>query len=168
MSQERKRSRRNLLIAMVAVAIVFVVLLVPAVPVDTTYEETHRDTYEVVSANQTDNFNETKAILGYDYLVYDIAVVEVKNNDSYGGTFTATFDLPYWFDAGFTEPPGKNISNYIEAGQTAQFTAEFDTHASGVQAPVYLYIEYSVLAPTVIVTRHRTVYKSVIQLLIGA
>jgi len=159
MSQERIR-HRNVVITIVVMAVIAVVLLVPVIPVDTVYSETEPYTrtarYEVVSATLSSSWNLARG-------TYHISEVKIKSLDAYGGTFTVTH---YLYDVnGLVDTA--NTNNYVTAGQTVTFRVEFDTEAFRDYRA-----EYSVLAPNVIdqhvVTKHRTAYKSVIQLLIGS
>jgi hypothetical protein len=90
-----------------------------------------------------------------------ISEVTVKNIDAYGGTFTVTHYL-YNVNGLYGT---KTTSEYLAAGETKTFRAEFDTQwLQDVRG------EYSVSAPTVIdqkvVTKHKTVYKSIIEILV--
>lgn len=160
MNEEVKRvSHKNLIIGVIVVAVVVVVLFIPMIPVDVTYSETEPYNrlceYEVVSATLTEEFE----LLGRE--VYHKSTVVVKNIDSYGGTFTVKHYL-YDVDGLFGT---ETTSGYIGAGDTETFIAEFDTSlGQDVRG------EYSVSEPTVIdqrvVTKHKTVYKSIIEILI--
>ena len=151
--------KKGLIVGAIALAVVIVVLFIPMVPVDATYNETEpynrSAKYEVTSATLTQEFE----LLGRG--VYHRSTVIVKNIDSLGGTFTvkhSLYDVNGLFGSDTT-------SGYIGAGQTQNLIAEFDTSlGQDVRA------EYSVTAPTVIdqrvVTKHKTVYKSLIELLV--
>jgi hypothetical protein len=155
----RKGSHKGLIIGIVFLAVIIVVLFIPMIPVDTTYNDTEPydrlGTYQVVSATLTQEYE----LLGRG--VYHRSTVVVKNIDSYGGTFTVNhylYDVNGLFGS-------KTTSGYIGAGSTQNFVAEFDTSlGQDVRA------EYTVSAPTVIdqkvVTKHKTVYKSIIELLV--
>lgn len=150
---------KKLIMGIIVVAVIVVVLFIPIIPVDATYSETEPYNrlaeYEIVSATLTDEFE----LLGRG--VYHRSTVVVKNIDSYGGTFTVKHYL-YDVDGLFGT---ETTSGYIGAGNTETFIAEFDTSlGQDVRA------EYSVSEPTVIdqrvVTKHKTVHKSIIELLI--
>jgi hypothetical protein len=159
MSEEgvRKGSYKGLIVGVIVLTVVVVVLFVPMIPVDATYNETEPydrlGTYQVVSATLTQEYE----LFGRG--VYHRNTVVVKNIDSYGGTFTVNhflYDVNGLFGS-------KTTSAYVGAGQTSNFIAEFDTSlGQDVRA------EHSVSAPTVIdnrvVTKHKTVYKSIIEL----
>jgi len=89
------------------------------------------------------------------------SIVVVKNVDAYSGTFTVTH---YLYDVnGLVET--KTTREYLSEGQKKTFRAEFETQ--GLQD---VRSGYSASAPTVIdkrvVTKHKTLYKSIIELLI--
>lgn len=143
----------------ITVAVIVVILFIPIMPVDVTYSETEPYNrlakYEVVSATLTSEFE----LFGRG--VYHRTTIILKNVDSLGGTFTVKHSL-YDINGLF----GKDTtSGYIEAGSIQNFVAEFDTSlGQDVRA------EYFVTAPIVIdqrvITKHKTVYKSIIELLI--
>jgi hypothetical protein len=152
-------SHKALIIGVIALVVTLVILFIPMIPVDATYNDTEPydrlGKYEVVSATLTQEYE----LLGRG--VYHRSTVIVKNIDSYGGTFTVNhylYDVNGLFGT-------KTTSAYIGAGNTQNFVAEFDTSlGQDVRA------EYSVSAPTVVdqrvVTKHKTVYKSIIELLV--
>ena len=143
------RGYKPLIVGIIIVAIIITVLFIPMMPIKEAYSETEEyereAMYEVVSAK----------------LEEDESIVVVKNIDAYGGTFTVTH---YLYAANVTYAT-KTTGEYLSAGQNKTFRAEFDTQ--GLQD---VHIGYSVSTPTIIdkrvVARHRTVYKSVIELLI--
>jgi len=153
------KNYKKIIIGVIVVAVILVVLFIPILPIEESYNET--ESYnrlakcEVVSATLTEEFE----LFGRG--IYHRSTVVVKNIDSYGGTFTVKHRL-YDVDGLF----GTETTNgYIGAGNTENFIAEFDTSlGQDIRA------EYSVSEPTVIdqrvVTKHRTVYKSIIELLI--
>ena len=141
---------KQLILGIIIVALIIIaVLFIPMIPIKEAYSETEEyereATYEVVSVT----------------LKGSASMVVVKNIDAYGGTFMVTHYL-YASDVTYGT---KTTGEYLSAGQNKTFRAEFDTQ--GLQD---VHIGYSVSAPTVIdkrvVTRHRTVYKSMIELLI--
>ena len=153
------KSYKKIIIGVIVVAVILVVLFIPILPIEESYNETESYNrlakYEVVSATLTEELE----LFGRG--VYHRSTIVVKNIDSYGGTFTVRHYL-YDVDGLFGS---ETTSGYIGAGNTENFIAEFDTSlGQDVRA------EYSVSEPTVIdqrvVTKHRTVYKSIIELLI--
>lgn len=121
----------------VTVAVIAIFLFIPIIPVDVTYSET--EPYSRLA-----EYEVVSAFLreGWDFTrgTYHTSEVTIKNIDSYGGTFTVTHD-------------------------TETFMADFDTQwLQDVRG------EYTVSAPTVIdervVIKHKTVYKSIIAILI--
>jgi hypothetical protein len=149
---------KALLRAIIGVALTAVVLLVPIIPVDVTvteveyYERLAR--YVVIDYKVYDRFDFIRGR-------YTVVEVVVMNVDKYGGPFTVTMNL-------YTD--GKRygtqtISKYIAPGEILTFKAEFDT-AFGQKVVG----DYEVEAPTVIdkrlVTKHKTVYKSIIELIL--
>ena len=155
----KSKSYRNLIIGVIVLAGLLIILFVPMIPVDATYTETEPYDrlckYECTSATLTEELE----LLGRG--IYHRSTVVVENIDSYGGTFTVKHYL-YDIDGLFGT---ETTSGYIGAGNTETFIAEFDTSlGQDVRA------EYSVSEPTVIdqrlVTKHKTVYKSIIELLL--
>lgn len=160
MSEERAKGRgyKNLIIGIVIIAVVLVILLIPIIPVDATYNETEPynrlATYEVVSATLTEGWDLVRG-------TYHTSAIVIRNTDSYGGTFSVThrlYDVNGLYDI-------ETTSAFVGSGQTYTFTTQFDTQwLQDVRG------EYSVSAPTVIdnqvVVKHKTVYKSIIELLI--
>lgn len=143
----------------VIIVVVLAVLFVPMIPVGETYNETEpyarEARYQVVSATLKQHWEP----LGRE--IYHASEVTVKNIDSEGGTFTVTHSL-YDVDGLYGR---KTTSDYIAPGDTKVLRAEFDTQAfQDVRA------EYLVAAPTVtderLVTKTRTVRKSIIEILI--
>jgi hypothetical protein len=154
----KKPSYKGLIVGIIVLVVVLVILFIPMIPVDATYNETEPydrlATYQVTSATLTQEYE----LIGRG--VYHRSTVIVKNIDSYGGTFTV---VHYLYDVNGLFGT-KTTSAYVGAGQTSNFVAEFDTSlGQDVRA------EYSVSAPTVIdnrvVEKHKTVYKSIIELM---
>jgi len=153
----KKGSHKGFIIGIVVLAVIMVVMFIPMIPVDSTYNSTEPynrlATYQVSSATVTPGFDLTRG-------VYQTVSVSLTNTDSYGGTFTVELEL-YTIDGLFgTQSP----SAYVGPGQSHTFSAQFDTSlGQNVRG------EYVVTAPTVIdnqvVTRHRTDYKSIIELM---
>jgi hypothetical protein len=152
------KSFKNLVIGVAIIALVVAILFIPMIPIEEPYNETEPynrlATYEVVSATLSEKWNIIKG-------TYHISEIVVKNTDSYGGTFTVTH---YLYDVNGLYGI-ETTSAFVGSGETYTFTAEFDTQwLQDVRG------EYSVSAPTVIdtrvVTKYKTVYKSIIELLI--
>jgi len=159
MSQEVKKDHKKLIAGVIVVAVVVIVLFIPMIPVEVAYSETEPYNrlaeYQVVSSTLTQEFE----LFGRG--VYHRSTVVIKSIDSYGGTFTVKHDV---YDVNGLYGT-KTTSGYIGAGNTQTFIAEFDTSlGQDVRA------EYSVSEPTVIdqrvVTKHKTVHKSIIEILI--
>jgi hypothetical protein len=150
MNKEAKlKGYKALTAGIIVVAVIITILFVPMIPVKEAYsmtEEYEREAkYEVVSVI---------------FKGENESVVVVKNIDVYGGTFVVTH---YLYDVnGLYET--KSAGEYLSAGQNKTFRAEFDTQ--GLQD---VDSGYSVSASTVVdkrvVTKSRTVYKSLIELL---
>lgn len=154
-----KAKYKGLIIGIAVLVVILTVLFIPMIPIEETYSETEPynrlATYEVTSASLKENFE------WFGKWVYHRSTVVVKNTNSYGGTFTVKH---YIYDVNGLLAT-KTSDEYIGAGNTVTCTADFDTQwLQDVRG------EYSVTAPTVIdqrvVTKHRTVYKSPIQLLL--
>jgi len=155
MNKEGKlRDYKKLIVGIIVVAMIIItILFTPMIPVKEAYSQTEdyerEAKYEVVSVT----FKEEGA--------YHTSTVVVKNIDAYGGTFTVTH---YLYDANELQGT-RTTGEYLAAGQNKTFRAEFDT--KGLQN---VRGGYSVSAPTVIdkrvVTKHKTVYKSIIELLL--
>jgi uncharacterized protein YpmB len=151
MSKEVKPAdyKKLILGIIIIAAIIIAILFVPMIPIKAAYSETEE--YE----------REARYEVALATLKANASIVIVKNIDAYGGTFTVTH---YLYDvSGLHET--KTTVEYLAAGQNKTFRAEFDTQ--GLQD---VHSGYSVSAPTVIdkrvVTKNRTVYKSIIELLI--
>jgi len=151
MNKEAKlKGYKALTVGIIVVAVIVTLLFIPMIPVKEAYsmtEEYEREAkYEVVSATLKEE-NES--------------IVVVKNIDAYGGTFTVTH---YLYDVNGLYGT-KTTGEYFSAGQNKTFRAEFDTQ--GLQD---VRSGYSISAPTVIdkriVTKYKTIFKSIIELLI--
>lgn len=160
MTEEVKpKGYKKLIVGVIVVAVIVIVLFIPMIPVEVTYSETEPYTrlakYEVVSATLKEELE------FFGRWTYHASEIVVKNIDSEGGTFTVKhrlYDVYGLYDIEIT-------NEYLSAGQTKTFRAEFDTQfLQDVRG------EYTVSAPTVIdervVTKQKTVYKSIIELLI--
>lgn len=152
------RSKRVVVGSIVVVAVIVAVLLIPMIPVEVAYSETEPYNrlaeYQVVSATLTESWDVPRG-------VYHVSEITVKNIDANGGTFTVThylYDVNGLFGV-------ETTAEYLSAGETKTFRAEFDTSlGQDVRG------EYTVSPPTIIdqrvVTKHKTVYKSIIEILI--
>lgn len=154
--QVKKPNHRELIVGIIVLAVVLAILFIPMIPVDTTYNSTEPyerfATYQVISATTTEGFDLTRG-------VYQTVAVQITNTDTYGGTFTVKLSL-YTIDGLFGS---QSPSAYMGPGQSHTFSAQFDTSfGQNVRG------EYSVTVPTVIdnqvVIKHKTVYKSIIEL----
>ncbi len=150
---------KKLTMGILVVAIIITILFIPMIPVKEAYSETEEygreARYEVASVT----FTEESELPGRG--VYHVSTVVVKNIDPYGGTFWVTH---YLYDANELQGT-KSVGEYLSAGQNKTFRTEFDTQGlQGVRGG------YSVSAPTVIdkrvATKSKTVYKSIIELLL--
>jgi len=151
MNKEAKlKGYKALTAGIIVVAVIITILFIPMIPVKEAYsmtEEYEREAkYEVVSATLKEE-NES--------------IVVVKNIDAYSGTFTVTH---YLYDVNGLYGT-KTTGEYFSAGQNKTFRAEFDTQ--GLQD---VDSGYSISAPTVIdkrvVTKYKTIFKSIIEILI--
>jgi hypothetical protein len=153
----KKPSYSGLIVGIIVLAVVLVILFIPMIPSDATYSETEPynrlATYDVVSATLTEGWDLSRG-------TYHTYTIVVRNTDSYGGTFSVThrlYDVNGLYDTDAT-------TAYVGNGQQYSFSAQFDTQwLQDVRG------EYTVSAPTVIdnrvVTKHKTVYKSIIELM---
>lgn len=157
MSKVEKTSPRKIIIAIVVVAVILAVLLIPMVPIQEAYSVT--EPYERKATYIVDDANLQEKI-GF-LNVYVQSDITVRNTDEYGGTFKVIHKL-YDIDGLFGTVTD---SFYLGEGQSHTSTATFDTKWGQDTKG-----KYSVTAPTVIdekmVTEHRTVYKSIIELII--
>jgi hypothetical protein len=155
---KRRGFNKNLIIGIVVLIAIVVILVIPIIPVDATYNETEPydrlATYEVISATLTEGWDLSMG-------TYHTSTVVVRNTDAYGGTFSVThrlYDIDGLDDTDVT-------TAFVGSGQQYSFSTKFDTQwLQDVRS------EYSVSAPTIIdnrvVTKHKTVYKSIIELLL--
>ena len=155
----KPKGYKKLIVGVIVVAVILVVLFIPIIPVEVTYSET--EPYDRLAKYEVTSATLTQELELFGRGVYHRSTVVVKNIDSYGGTFTLKhylYDVNGLFGT-------ETTSGYIGAGNSETFTAEFDTSLGQD-----VRLEYSVSEPTVIdqrvVTKHKTVYKSVIELLI--
>lgn len=155
----KPKGYKKLIVGVIVVAVILVVLFIPIIPVEVTYSET--EPYDRLAKYEVTSATLTQELELFGRGVYHRSTVVVKNIDSYGGTFTLKhylYDVNGLFGT-------ETTSGYIGVGNSETFTAEFDTSLGQD-----VRLEYSVSEPTVIdqrvVTKHKTVYKSVIELLI--
>ena len=157
--EARPRDWKNPTTAIVVAVIVITVLFIPMIPVKEAYSETEEYGREARYEVALVTFTEESELPGRG--VYHVSAVVVKNIDPYGGTFWVTH---YLYDANGLQGT-KTTGEYLSAGQNKTFRTEFDTQ--GLQGVLG---GYSVSAPTVIdkrvATRSKTVYKSIIELLL--
>jgi hypothetical protein len=154
----KEKDFKKLIAGIIVVAVIVIFLFLPMIPVEVAYSETEPYNrlakYQVVSATLREGWDLARG-------TYHTSEIVVKNIDSKDGTFTVTH---YLYDVNGLYGI-KTTSEYLAAGQTKTFRAEFDTQwLQDVRG------EYTVSAPTVIdqrvVAKHKTVYKSIIELLI--
>jgi hypothetical protein len=159
MSNEvKKGSYKQLIIGVIVVSVVLAVLFIPMIPTSEAYnvsEPYERDcTYVVDDWDLTEKWSLS---IGF-YVQSDVTV---RNTDKDGGTFKVVHKLNDIHGLFGTETD----SFYLSAGASHTSTATFDTTMGQDTLGTY-----SVTAPTItdeqIVTKHRTVYKSTIELLI--
>jgi len=149
---------KNLIIGIIVVAVILVVLLVPMIPTSEAYNET--EPYERKCTYVVDDWDlveKWSLSMGF-YVQSDVTV---RNTDKYGGTFKVVHELNDIHGLFGTD----TNSFYLGAGASHTSTATFDTRMGQDTLGTY-----SVTAPTItdehLVTRHRTVYKSIIELLV--
>jgi len=153
----KKPNYKGLIVGIIVLAVVLIILFIPMIPVDATYNETEPydrlATYDVVSSSLTEGWDLSRG-------TYHTSTIVVRNTDSYGGTFSVThrlYDINGLYDT-------ETTTTFVGSGQQYSFSTQFDTQwLQDVRG------EYSVSAPTVIdnrvVTKHKTVYKSIIELM---
>ena len=149
---------KRLIIGIVIVVVIIVILFVPFIPVSVAYEE--MEPYERKCTYVVDDWDLTeKWSLSIGFYVQ--SDVKVRNTDKYGGTFKVVHKLEDIHGLFGTVTD----SFFLSAGASHTSTATFDTTMGQDTLG-----SYSVTAPTItdeqLVTKHRTVYKSIIELLI--
>lgn len=156
--ESEPKSYRNLIIGIVVVAVILVVLLVPMIPTSEAYNVT--EPYERKCTYVVDDWDlveKWSLSIGF-YVQSDVTV---RNTDKDGGTFKVVHELNDIHGLFGTDTD----SFYLGAGASHTSTATFDTRMGQDTLGTY-----SVTAPTItdehLVTRHRTVYKSIIELLV--
>ena len=157
MNEEAKKDYKKLIIGVVVIAVVIVILFIPMIPIEVAYSETEE--YERLATYVVDDWNLEEKLGWFD--VYVQSDVTVRNTDKYGGTFVVVHKLYDVYGLfGSVED-----SFYLGAGESHTSTATFDT--SWGQDTVG---NYDVTPPTVIDTRlvekTKTVYKSIIEILV--
>jgi len=152
------KSYKNLIIGVIVVAVILIVLLVPMIPTSEAYNVT--EPYERKCTYVVDDWDlveKWSLSIGF-YVQSDVTV---RNTDESGGTFKVVHRLDDINGLFGTETD----SFYLGAGASHKSTATFDTSMGQDTKGAY-----SVTAPTItdeqVVTKHRTVYKSIIELLI--
>jgi len=157
-SEEAKRpDHKKLIVGVIVITAIVIVLFVPIIPVEVTYSET--ESYEREATYVVDDWDLQEKLGWFD--VYVQSDVTVRNTDKYGGIFVVVHKLYDVYGLfGSVED-----SFYLGPGDSFTSTATFDT--SWGQDTVG---SYDVTPPTVIDTRlvekTKTVYKSIIEILI--
>lgn len=149
---------QKLIAGIIIVAIILAVLFIPMIPTSEAYNVT--EPYERKATYVVDDWDLTeKWSLSIGFYVQSDVIV--RNTDNDGGTFKVVHKLNDIHGLFGTETD----SFYLSAGASHTSTATFDTTMGQDTLGTY-----SVTAPTItdeqIVTKHRTVYKSIIALLI--
>jgi len=154
----KPKGYRSLIIGIIVVAVILVVLLVPMIPTSEAYNVTEpyerKCTYVV---DDRDLVEKWSLSIGF-YVQSDVTV---RNTDKNGGTFKVVHKLDdiHGLFGTMTD------SFFLSAGASYKSTATFDTRMGQDTLGTY-----SVTAPTItdehLVTKHRTIYKSIIELLI--
>jgi len=152
------RSYKNLIIGVIIIAVILTVLLVPMIPTSEALNIT--EPYERECTYVVDDWDlvEKWSFTAGFYVQSDVTV---RNTDKDGGTFKVVHELNDIHGLFGTDTD----SFYLGAGASHTSTATFDTRMGQDTLGTY-----SVTAPTItdekVVTRHRTVYKSIVELLI--
>lgn len=155
---EKKGIGKKLVIGIVMVAVILAILLIPMIPVSEAYDVT--EPYERKATYVVDDWDlveKWSLSIGF-YVQSDVTV---RNTDQHGGTFKVVHRLEDVYGLFGT------VTDSFQLGASASYTstATFDTRMGQDTLGTY-----SVTAPTIIdeqiVTKHRTVYKSIIELLI--
>jgi hypothetical protein len=148
--------RKNIIIGITIMVVI--ILFIPMIPIEVTYQEV--EPYEREAKYQIIDASLSK---GWDFIRGDYTIFEVviKNIDKFGGTFIVTHYL-YTIDGLFGK---KTISEYIGPGETTTFRTEFDTKF-GVDVRGKYQVTPPIVVDKRVVTKHRTVYKSIIELIL--
>ena len=145
-----------------------VVLFIPIIPIDETYTTTENYNrtlrYKVISAEVDERLTFGECDYWWEIVLQNIDVI--------GGTLTVTYKWKETWRPYTCERPGDCIwatrdeSQYLESGETWTFRFEFN---SEWLEPVVADQQYSISVPIVAdtreVTRHRTHYRSIIDIL---
>jgi len=157
MNEVEKRSYKNLIIGIIVIVVILAILFIPMIPIEEAYSVT--EPYERKCTYVVDDWNLVEKLGFFD--VYVQSDVFIRNTDAYDGTFQVVHKL-YDIDGLFGT---ETDSFYLGAGASHTSTATFDARWGQDTRGTY-----SVTAPTItdehLVTKYRTVYKSIIQLLI--
>ena len=155
---EKKGIGKKIIVGVIVVVAIAVVMFIPMIPIEEAYSETEpyeRDCTYVV--DDWDLTEEWSLSLGF-YVQSDVTV---RNTDQYGGTFQVVHKLNDIHGLFGTVTDSFSLG----AGGSHTSTATFDTRMGQDTLGTY-----SVTAPIVIdeqlVTKYRTVYKSIVELLI--
>ena len=142
----------------IIIVIAVIACFIPFIPIQEEYRETESynrpATYTIVSSDLSKSWD-------FSIGSYTIYQVVVKNTDDHAGAFDITFNL-YDVDGLFGT---KKATAYISAGATQTIRVEFDTEAGqDIRG------RHSVEAPTIIdqrvVTKFKTVYKSIVEIIV--
>jgi len=156
--EQKTMSYKKLIVGIIVVAAILAILLIPMIPVSEAYNVT--EPYERKCTYVVDDWDLVESwslSIGF-YVQSD---VKVRNTDKYGGTFKVVHKLEDIHGLFGTVTD----SFFLSAGASHTSTATFDTTMGQDTLG-----SYSVTAPTItdeqLVTKHRTVYKSIIELLV--
>jgi len=156
--EEEKRGYKKLIIGIIVVAVILAVLLIPMIPTSEAYNVT--EPYERKATYVVDDWDLTEK-WSFSIGFYVQSDVTVRNTDKYGGTFKVVHKLDDIHGLFGTVTD----SFQLGAGASYTSTATFDTRMGQDTLGTY-----SVTSPTVtderVITKHKTVYKSIIGLLI--
>jgi len=156
--KEKEKGYKKLIVGVIVVAVILIILFIPMIPIEEVYSET--EPYEREATYIVDDWDlaeKWSVSIGF-YVQSDVTV---RNSDKDGGTFKVVHKL-YDINGLFGTVTD---SFYLGAGSSYTSTATFDTKMGQDTQGTY-----SVTPPTItderIVTKYRTVYKSIIELLI--
>ena len=157
MTEEKKIDYKKLIAVTVAVAVIVIVLFVPLIPVEVTYSET--EPYDREATYVVDDWNLEEKLGFFD--VYVQSDVTVRNTDEYGGTFVVTHKLHDVYGLFGSEED----SFYLGAGDSYTSTVTFDT-SWGQDTLGEYYVNPPTVTDTRLVEKTKTVYKSLIGILL--
>ncbi len=153
----KPKGYKKLIIGLVVVVAIVVVLLIPMIPTSEAYNVT--EPYNRECTYEVDNWDLQEKFGFFD--VYVQSDITVRNTDKYSGTFQVVHELRDIDGLFGTETD----SFYLNAGQSHTSSVTFDTTWGQDTRGTY-----SVSAPTVtdeqLVTKHKTVYKSIIEIML--